>query len=391
MRVVFTCVPQAGHVTPLLPLAESFAAAGDEVVFASGRDAEETARRRGLGFVEIGPGFDEWYAALRGRTRGVPGDGLAPDRVERYFIPRLFGEVGTALTVDRLLAACRELAPDLLVFDPLLFAAPLVATVAGVRAVQHSIGPLVDPVVFDLVADAVSPIWREFGLDVPTHAGVYEGTTLTICPPSLDPLGAALPGSQPMRPTPLPDTPPAPLPVPLPAADRPLVYVTLGTFSNTNLALFRLLVETLADEPVAVLVTVGRDNDPADLAPLPSNTRVERFVPQQEVLPHCTAVVHHAGAGTTFGVLAHALPAVAVPQSADNFRIAARLMATGSAHTLMPAEVTADTLRQALHSVLDNPGYRDAARRLAAEIAAMPAPEEVVASLHLAARTATAG
>jgi UDP:flavonoid glycosyltransferase YjiC (YdhE family) len=26
MRVLFVCVPQAGHVTPLLPLAEAFAA-----------------------------------------------------------------------------------------------------------------------------------------------------------------------------------------------------------------------------------------------------------------------------------------------------------------------------------------------------------------------------
>jgi hypothetical protein len=87
--------------------------------------------------------------------------------------------------VDDLLDLCKELEPTLLVFDPYAFAAPLVAAVTGVHAVLHAIGPLMDLSVLDLVADAASPSWREFGIDVPPAAGVYAATTLTICPPSL--------------------------------------------------------------------------------------------------------------------------------------------------------------------------------------------------------------
>ncbi|MBV8985590.1 MAG: hypothetical protein JO248_14235 [Acidimicrobiia bacterium] len=187
MRVVFTCIPQTGHITPLMPLAEALVAPGDDVVFASGPDAEGPAVSRGLAFREVTPAFGEWYETLRKRTRGLPGDGLAPERLEGYFLPRLFGEVGMALTVDGLLELCRELTPDLLVFDPVMYAAPLVGDLTGVPIALHTVGPLDEPAVLDLVGDAVSPIWREFGRDLPPSAGVFNGRTLAICPPSMIP------------------------------------------------------------------------------------------------------------------------------------------------------------------------------------------------------------
>ena len=379
-------MPQTGHIQPLLPLAEAFAAQGDDVVVASGPDATEAVSKRGLGFRRAGPDFGSWFQALRSRTRGVPGDGLEPGRVLGYFVPRLFGEIGMALMLDELLELCTEFEPSLLVFDPYLFAAPLVAALTGSHAVQHSIGPLVDPEVLGLVADAVSPIWREFGRDVPAAAGVYSGTTLTICPSSLDHAAADLADSQPLRPVPAPLGEPPELHLSFPDPERPLVYLTLGTFSNNAIDLFRLVLEALGDEPVNVLATIGRDNDPAALAPLPGNALVERFVPQAELLPHCTAVVHHAGAGTSFGVLAHGLASVALPQSADNFVIASRLCEAGVAQCLMPGEVTGPAVVSRLRSVLDDPGCRQRARSVEAEIAAMPSHEEVAALLRTMVR-----
>ena len=104
------------------------------------------------------------------------------------------------------------------------------------------------------------------------------------------------------------------LPVEYADPGRPLVYVTMGTLMNRDFDLFGEILAALADEPVNVLVTIGRENDPAQLEPVPANARVQRFIPQAEVLPHCAAVIHHAGAGTMFGVLSHGLPSVALPR-----------------------------------------------------------------------------
>lgn len=382
MRVLLTCVPQAGHITPVLPLAEAFGAQGDEVLVASGPDAAEPASQRGLSFRRAGPAFGEWFGALAARTRGTPGDGLPPERVERYFLPRLFGEIGTALLVDDLLEAAREFRPDLLVFDAQTYAGPLVATLLGVPSVQHTVGLLTAPDVLDLVTDAVSPIWRQFGLDVPPDAGTRNGPTVTVCPTALDPVAHRLTDAQPIRPVPLPAAGPPPADQPPWLWERPVVYATLGTFSNGDLALFRLLLEALADLPVNVLLTVGRDVDPAALGPLPPGAHVAQFVPQAEVLGHCTAAVHHAGAGTSFGVLAHGLPSVALPQSADNFAIAERLASAGAARVLMPDQVTVDAVRSAALAVLTAAETRTSAKTLADEIAGMPSPAEVASLLR---------
>ncbi|MBV9284636.1 MAG: hypothetical protein JO176_08470 [Acidimicrobiia bacterium] len=109
---------------------------------------------------------------------------------------------------------------------------------------------------------------------------------------------------------------------------------------------------------------------------------MDRFIPQADLLPQCAAVIHHAGAGTTFGVLAHGVPSVVLPQSADNFTIAGRLTTAGASVTLMPDDVTSDAIVAALRRVLTEPSYRQAAERLAEEIAAMPAPADVAASLR---------
>jgi UDP:flavonoid glycosyltransferase YjiC (YdhE family) len=113
------------------------------------------------------------------------------------------------------------------------------------------------------------------------------------------------------------------------------------------------------------------------LGPTPENAYVAQFIDQAHVLPRCSAVVHHAGAGTMFGVLAHGLPSVTLPQSADNFINAALLARAGAAQNLMPGEVIDASVRSGLRSVLDNASYSQRAQLLADEIKAMPLPSEV--------------
>ncbi|MGP8222380.1 MAG: glycosyltransferase, partial [Acidimicrobiales bacterium] len=55
VRVIVSCVPQTGHILPLLPLAQAFQAQGDDVVVASGPDAAEAVSGRGLPFRPAGP------------------------------------------------------------------------------------------------------------------------------------------------------------------------------------------------------------------------------------------------------------------------------------------------------------------------------------------------
>jgi MGT family glycosyltransferase len=212
----------------------------------------------------------------------------------------------------------------------------------------------------------LSPLWRTFGLDVRAHPAA---ATIAICPPSLE---LPAPGAISMR--------PAPLPVPAPPpAGRPLVYLTLGTFSNSNLGVFHTVLDGLAGEPVDVIATVGRDNDPDRLRPWPANARIERFVPQAVLLPRCAAAVNHGGSGTMFGALAHGLGQLILPQSADNFVNADAVARAGYGTQLLPEQVTPASVADAVRTLLTDPRR---ARRAATEIAAMPGPQDVALLLH---------
>lgn len=383
MRVLFTSVPQAGHLFPLLPLARAFAGQGDDVLVATARTATAEAERAGLPVAAVGAEYETWWPRLFDRTRGRPGDGLPPERVLRYFVPRLFAEIGADLTVDDLHELARRWRPDLIVADPFAFAAPLVADLVGAAYAQHMISPALDPLTLELCADAVSPLWRAFGRDVPAYGGVYAGVTLNLCPAALEPVpapvGADVLGIRPAERGARDGSGPDVLSG---WTGRPIVYVTLGTFSNTDLSVFRAVLDGLAELPVHVVVTVGTGNDPADLGAVPANARVERYVPQAQLLPYCAAVVHHAGSGTMFGALAHGLPQLALPQGADNFVNAERLLVTGAAQVLRPGEVSAAAIRDAVTDLLTDDGYGKRAGEVADQIAALPAPAEVAAELR---------
>jgi UDP:flavonoid glycosyltransferase YjiC (YdhE family) len=379
MKVLVVSTPGLGHLNPLVPLVRAFLAGGDQVVVASGVDLKPRVEAVGAEFFAVGHGEDAWMDQLRQRTRGTPGDGIAPDRILHYFVPRVFAEIAAADMIDGVLDCGRRLAPDLVLFENLALAGPLAADVLGVRSANHLLGPLTDHEVFELANDAVSPMWRSFGRDVPGYAGVYRDLTIEICPPSLERLKVPSGEVLSLRPAPLPEAPAT-------RSSRPLVYVTFGTFFSHNIEIFRPVLEGLAEEPIDIVVTVGSDGDPAALAPFPANTRVERFIPQAELLPRCDAVVHHGGAGTTFGALAHGLPQLVIPQGADNFTHAAMVDQAGDGLVLLPGEATPSAVRDAVRRIVAEPTYAAAARRTADEIAVMAGPAEVAEALRSYAR-----
>jgi hypothetical protein len=365
MKILVVSTAGAGHVTPLIPLIGALLAGGDEVLVASGPEAAPIIEKTGARFAPAGRNQTEYMARLATRTRGNPGDGVAPERILHYFLPRAFGEIGVDEMVDEVLHHGQEFAPDVVLFEAFALAGPLVAELLGVPGVAHMFGPLPPREAVEMANDAVSPIWRSFGRDVPGWAGMYRHLTIQICPPLLDPAQVPTGETLCLRPVPLPTRPREITP-------RPVVYVTFGTLFNNNLDLFRLAFKALADESVDVVMTVGRDQDPTELAPFPANARVERFIPQAELLPSCSAVVHHGGAGTTFGALAHGVPQIVIPQGADNYEHAAMCESAGTAIALRPETLTPTNLAAAVRRVVNDEAYAEASRRCAQEIVAMP-------------------
>jgi hypothetical protein len=371
----------------MLPVARRLQAAGDEVLMATGPDMCRQLATSGLATTAVGPPMATWWERLAARTRGRPGDGIPPERTTHWFAPRLFGEIGAAFMVDDLLAVARSFSPDLVYFESRCYAAAAVARSIGSPSVLQAVTTLLPPEVEMLVGDAVTPLWRELGLDPPRLSGVFDGVTVSAWPASLDDAGP-YPGLVVHR------LAPAPVEASEPdwlaswvteQGERPIVYATLGTVFGGNARALRAILDGLAGEDVAVLMTLGPSGDPDALGSPPPNARLERYVPQESVLPHAAAVVSHAGAGTTLGALAHGLPQILLPQGADQFINATRLQAAGLGRRIMPPETSADAVRGALREVLDDGSYGDNVRRVQAEMATALSLDDAVGLIRASA------
>jgi MGT family glycosyltransferase len=219
----------------------------------------------------------------------------------------------------------------------------------------------------------MAPLWLEHGLEPRPYGGAYEHLYLDIYPPGLAAGDAAHVGTvQSIR--------PAAGEARKPVESEPLVYVTFGTVFE-DLTLLRTIVEGVRELPVRVLVTVGPNGDPDALGVQPENVEVARYVPQAEVLPRCAAVVSHGGSGTFLAALAHGLPQLIVPQGADQYLNAQALARSGAGLVLAPDAASAQAAHDATRPLLDEPEHTEAAQRIAAQIADMPAPDEVAALL----------
>lgn len=380
MRILFVAVPASGHLNPLLPVAGALISSGHQVGIACGEDPGNAISGCGAEHLPAGHTESDWFETFRSRVRGFPGDGLAPERINHYFIPRLFADIAAADMIDDVMEIGRRFAPDLLVFETYAFAAPLAAKVLDVPAVHHLISPMLAHEVLELADDALCPLWRSLGHDSPGWGGVYEGLTIEVSPASLEPLSVPTGESIRLRPAPLRANPAAP-------ARPPVVYVTLGTFFGGNQDVFRTILEGLDGEDLEIVVTVGAGNDPNDLGPVQDNVRVETYIPQAELLPRCSVVVHHGGAGTMFGALAHGLPQVVVPQGADNFLNADNVERCGLGLSIPPGSLTPEEVRRCVLTTLGDPSFAATCRRLEEELTRMPGADEVARDLVSRYRT----
>ncbi|MEV4622405.1 glycosyltransferase [Asanoa sp. NPDC049573] len=149
----------------------------------------------------------------------------------------------------------------------------------------------------------------------------------------------------------------------LPDGDGPLVLVSLSTTDQGQLDLLKRLLAAIAALPVRALVTLGHSVEAEGLDP-PANVVLERFLPHQSVLPHASLVVTHAGHGTVMAAVSAGVPLVCVPMGRDQPAVTARVTRHGLGVHIEP-DAGVDALRLAIDHVLNEPGYGEAARRMA--------------------------
>jgi len=373
MRVLFSFVGGNGHFRPMVSVARAAVAAGHVVACTGAPSMVATIEAAGFAAFPSGPDI----GASAERRPLLP---LDRDR-EQHDVREGFARRTAPLRATDVLALCEQWRPDVLVCDEMDFGAMIAAERFGIPHVSVLViasGSFVPP---ELVAGPLHELRAAHGLPAdPEMAMLSRDLVLVPFPPSFRDPAFPLPATAfPFRPS-VEGPPPTPISAP---DDVSTVYFTLGTIFNTECGdLFARGLAGLRELPVHLVMTVGERIDPAEFGPQPPHVRIERYLPQDTVLPRCSVVVSHGGSGTVLGSLAQGVPSVLIPMGADQLDNAARCVALGVGVSLDAEHATSEEIRAAVAAVLADPSYRQAARRMRDAVAELPDRAHAVALLE---------
>jgi len=415
MRILFLTVANKSHLYIAAPLAWALRGAGHEVCVASQPDLAESITATGLLGVSVGALGNQQLTDQMNEAepQDAPGavvepdlgrkptqdDYAADDRAGEFesLVKYLFPVMSPDSVMDDLVAFARQWRPDLVIWDMLTYAGPVAARACGAAHARlvlatdgigqlrtsYLAGGYGEPSKDELRA------WMQSKLD---HYGGGEFTedlalgqwSIDLMPPwTYHPEGVNF---VPVRhvpfngPTMAPDwlfDPPA----------KPRVCITLGNShrdAGRVEASASALINAVDGLDIEVIATLSAKQ--LDVLPrIPDNVRSVEFVPLNELLPSCSVLIHHGGAGTFVGAAASGVPQLIVPSTWWSERwygpiaMASGLESSGGGvYVCNSDQLTAERLRAELVRVLDDPSFRRRAGELSADVLKMPTPNEIV-------------
>lgn len=153
-----------------------------------------------------------------------------------------------------------------------------------------------------------------------------------------------------------------------PADAENVLLISLGSAYTRQPGFYRQCLTAYGNLPGwHVVLQIGKYTDPRDLGDIPPNVAVHSWVPQREILGQADAFLTHAGMGGCGEGLLSGVPMIAVPQGAEQFMNADRLVELGVARRIDTPQATAETLRAALHDLVTDPEVARRSARLRAD------------------------
>ena len=393
MRTLFTVQPSVGHLHPLVPVASALSDAGHEVAVCSSASFRPEVEAFGLTHIDAGLDWHTSDQSTWGAFPPMPPPGPEFGR----FVVTMFADITTRHMVSDLLEIAREWRPDLIVREGMEYGGCLAAESLGIphASIAGNAYAAVDspelhyfPGNRMLVAEPLARHREQLGLAPdPDVQMPFRHLHMCFTPPGWDASSTPRPPNTQFLRHANALRPGEELPEWVrDLGQRPTVYASLGTVFNKTPGVLEAIVEAASDEDANVIVAVGHDQDANRFGPQPAHVRIEPYVPQALLLPHCDVFITHGGFNSVKEALTAAVPMVVIPITADQPYSAERCAALGVARAIGADERAAGAIREAVRGVLGDPSYRANARNVQAQMTALPGPAHMVGLLEALAR-----
>ena len=365
-RVLFVVLAEKGHVHPFIGPAQVLARRGHRVGFYSPCDLRGPLGRAGIREVYVGTDDQAPPDANRGPAFAA----LVRDRerLRRWIHAMLIASV--PLEVQRLTALVAEFRPDVIVADPMAYAAPIVAARTGLpwAGLSTSLNPVVpDDWRSELIATTSAlpraELFAAYGVEnarfrisdclSPDLNVVWSSEALVGAAPA----GVRLAGAS----LPLAARGDEGEPLALDPA-RPLVFMALGSQIYHQPRMFEVVIEASRGQPWQLVLAMG---GLADSMRAPAGVQVLGYAPQLQLLARAQAMISHGGANSVMEALALGVPLLISPICNDQPHNARFVAAAGAGVTCDLSLASAEEVRGHLAALCSDGAARAAARRIA--------------------------
>jgi UDP:flavonoid glycosyltransferase YjiC (YdhE family) len=391
MRIALAPDGTRGDVYPLLDVGSALLAHGHEAVVCASPDFADACRQRGLEFRPVG---SEVRAFMDANAAGVTTGGLRAlraagswfrDTIEAQFriLPDVTRDADAILgagvqIAGRSVAALHGIPYRYVVYCPVLFpsrehAPPLIPRATLPPRLAAAAWLAYRAVTNAFFRSAVNRERRMLGLpgigDATAH--LVSDRPLLACEPALAPtprdcafdveqIGCL------HRPDPTPLDPK--LTAFLSQGPAP-VYIGFGSMTDPQPdATTRLVLDAVSQLRCRALVSRGWAGlgDGA----LPEGVMAIDACSHAQLFPHCAAIVHHGGAGTTTAAARAGIPQIVVPHVADQFYWGERVRVLGlGPPPVRRAGITARALASALEQIAETDVMHERATEIAHRLA----------------------
>lgn len=440
MRVAIAIWPAPAHLYPLTPLVWALRATGHEVTFVSHPAIGPEVSAQGLPFAPIcdaaavppllGPGgaYPNERADVERISQELnipPEDRGVWNAVNQFFLPAMWdfipyrGSSSESMpAMDGMVKFFEQWRPDLVIWDPCLPGAAVAARACGARHARYAGPDIVGwchdtfarltggpgaPRVDNPLVESTRPMADRYGVPMDRET-VFGQWTINPMPPAIN-----LPVDTRMIPVrwishahqdAMPDWL-------YPMPERPRVALSLGvsvrSYLKADWDYVPVLLDALAELDVEVVATLD-ETQLTKVSKLPDNVRVIDFVPLDQLMPTCSAVIHHGGLATMIAAGSARVPqlivdfldreivaeasdqGVAVPRYVLAPTTSAYVGGFGAGDVLDLSVPSLEAIRGQVTRVLTEPSFLAGAIRLQEDLLCSPSPSDIVPILERLAR-----
>lgn len=367
-KIAFFCIPASGHTNPTLEVVRELITRGHEVWYYSYHSFQEKIESTGAKFISC----DEYD-----REQNLHPEDAARIGKDIAFSTRILVDTTLALN-EKVCQDMEQFRPDCIVADSMAVWGKAVALKLNIPFISSTTTFAFNKYSAKIMKQSISQIWnmivsmpsvnkdikrlQEKGFpinhildiiqnDENTNTIVYTSTEFQPCADTFSDkyvfVGPSIPKTDIIE----------------RKSKNETIYISMGTVNNIMLKFYKNCIDAFKDSKYEIIMSVGKTTDISDLGEVPKNFIVKNSVKQIEVLQQVDVFLTHCGMNSVNESLYYEVPMVLFPQTAEQSGVARRVFDLGAGTYLKKNRVA--TIKEVVEHVLNNPSYKENARKIA--------------------------